>query len=602
MSEWQETTAVSEDDRQLLARYVHNQDQAAFSLLVARHGQMAQGVCRRILGASTEADDAYQATLLILIDRARELLRSGTARSIGGWLHRVASNASLQILRESKSRRRREARFASSRAELSGDDPMLETLSILDEELRKLPDRYRNPLVLCYLEDQTRQEAADALGLSHATLRRRIDQGRELLRSRLVRRGCLIAPALLLALLEGAKAHAESLGPDTSLVLSKSLKRAEAPGVGSTGLGVSSRSIRISREVVKSMRAQMLRKMAGLLALPALVASVALVAQKVEADDPKAPAPDQKTSKPAPSTKPGAKGTKPAPASTDTKKSEPNKPSDEASKTPKDDDKAGEEDTSKIDEEIKEALRNPGSGGQKFHASLSVNGVTREFDDPIEYQKALAELQGVMIPGLPGATPPTPQSDEAAKEAPAEPKVKTAPKNANTKKRKGSNQAAPRQNNARGNNNNNNNAQGRNPGMNPNLPPGNGFQFFFEVGPDGVVQQQGGEIPPNFMNRFPMPPMFPGFPPMGGMPGMPGMNRQMKDDPEALGGSDGFDNAVGPKTDAGKDKSPKDKEKKATGKESSKSSKTPSKSDRTKNSAAKADADKGDAAKSDDKP
>src|SRR5436305_1828145 len=127
MAETQTSIETNLDDRALLARFVEARDEQAFSELVARHGRMAQGVCRRILGDSSEADDAFQATFLVLIARAEELHRGRDGiRSLGGWLHRVAANAALQVHRESKSRKRRESAFARARAVPHENSPMQE--------------------------------------------------------------------------------------------------------------------------------------------------------------------------------------------------------------------------------------------------------------------------------------------------------------------------------------------------------------------------------------------------------------------------------------------------------------------------------------------
>jgi RNA polymerase sigma factor (sigma-70 family) len=179
-------------DAELLARFRRDRDGEAFAELVRRHGPLVLGVCRRALRDETTADDAFQATFLAL---ARDP-RAATGRSTAApWLYRVALRTA-----------RRMARGVPPTADpttSSGGPPPDEALSAaelwtgLDDELSRLPERLRAPLVLCYLDGLTRDEAAERLGWSVATLKRRLEAGRGVLRARLTRRG--LAPALLAA-------------------------------------------------------------------------------------------------------------------------------------------------------------------------------------------------------------------------------------------------------------------------------------------------------------------------------------------------------------------------------------------------------------------
>jgi RNA polymerase sigma factor (sigma-70 family) len=356
--------------------------------LVDRHGRMALGVCRRILGDSSEADDAFQATLLVLIDRAEELHRSRVEqRSVGGWLHRVAANAALQIRRESKSRKRREATFARARAGDSKDSTIREALPILDEEIRRLPDRYRAPLVLYYFQDHSQQGAADELGISYATLRRRLDQGRELLRNRLARRGCSIAPTVFAVVLWDSAAQADELGPSTAEELA-------SPLLGK--VDVPSRSVRISQEVLRMMRNQMIRRSVGLaMLLLLLLGSTGLVARDgLAADGPQAKQ-GQAAKVADGKANPNRRGsTKEAPPSRSPRL--PAKLSEPAKKTVAPAPKAeNKEDTTAIDREILDALK--GRQGQMvFQGSISINGQTRPFNNREDFAKAqMPMIEGV---------------------------------------------------------------------------------------------------------------------------------------------------------------------------------------------------------------
>jgi RNA polymerase sigma factor (sigma-70 family) len=183
-------------DRRLLERFAAGREEAAFEALVRRHGAMVLGVCRRVLGPGPDADDAFQTAFLTLVTKGGTAGRTG---SVAGWLYRVAYRAALKARASAAARRRREGRAgarppADPLAEITGR----ELLAALDEELHKLADGVRAPLVLCYLEGKTREEAARQLGWSLGTLKRRLDQGRQRLRRRLERRG-LALPGLLLA-------------------------------------------------------------------------------------------------------------------------------------------------------------------------------------------------------------------------------------------------------------------------------------------------------------------------------------------------------------------------------------------------------------------
>ncbi|HEX5269029.1 MAG TPA: sigma-70 family RNA polymerase sigma factor, partial [Gemmataceae bacterium] len=194
--------STRQGDRQLLERFTARRDEAAFAALVRRHGPMVHGVCRRVLGDAHDADDAFQATFLVLAGRAASV---GKAESLGGWLYRVAYNTALKARARAAARRRREQRAG----ERYCPDPLSEVsgrelLGVLDEELQRLPERYRLPLVLCHMDGLTRDEAAVRLGCSLSTLKRRLEEGRNRLRGRLEHRGLALSAALLAGAVGGA--------------------------------------------------------------------------------------------------------------------------------------------------------------------------------------------------------------------------------------------------------------------------------------------------------------------------------------------------------------------------------------------------------------
>jgi RNA polymerase sigma factor (sigma-70 family) len=204
-------------DRELLHRFHTDRDEAAFAALVRRHGPMVLGVCRRLLGDLHAAEDACQATFLALLRQAGRPWQP----SVGAWLHTVARRTALRARRVAARRP-----FLSPAGRQEGE-PLAELTAreltaALDEELARLPERLRAPLVLCYLQGRTRDEAAGQLGWSFGTLKRRLECGRRLLRDRLDRRG-LALPAALTAALVGV--------PDgLSAGLAAAIRRAASAG------------------------------------------------------------------------------------------------------------------------------------------------------------------------------------------------------------------------------------------------------------------------------------------------------------------------------------------------------------------------------------
>jgi RNA polymerase sigma factor (sigma-70 family) len=184
-------------DGELLERFAARREEAAFAALVRRHGPLVFGVCRRVLHNRHDAEDAFQAAFLALARHAGSVGRRG---SLGGWLHRVAYRSAVRArarsLRRDEHERRADQRTAADPlAELSGR----ELLGLLDEELQRLPAVHREPLLLCYLEGRTRDEAAREMACSLGTLKRRLERAREVLRGRLTARGVALPAALLTA-------------------------------------------------------------------------------------------------------------------------------------------------------------------------------------------------------------------------------------------------------------------------------------------------------------------------------------------------------------------------------------------------------------------
>ena len=182
-------------DRDLLARFVADRDQAAFAALTARHTGMVLGVCRRALPRAADAEDACQAVFLLLAEKASRLRWQS---SVAGWLYTVARRVARNTRVVAERRARRESNAAVPEAILPLDDMTgRELAAMLDEELGKLPARYRDPLVLCYLEGLTRDEAATRLGVPVDTLKSQLQRGGRKLANALSARGCDFGVALL---------------------------------------------------------------------------------------------------------------------------------------------------------------------------------------------------------------------------------------------------------------------------------------------------------------------------------------------------------------------------------------------------------------------
>jgi RNA polymerase sigma factor (sigma-70 family) len=186
-------TVTGLSEWQLLERYLERRDEVAFEALVERHGPMVLGVCRRMLTCQADVEDAFQATFLVLVRRARQL---GPRDAIGPWLHGVAARVALRARCTAARRRRFESIPINEAAFCLARPPAdLELAATLDQELSRLPPKYRSPIVLCYLEGQTHEEAARVLRWPVGTVKGRLARARDLLRGRLARRG--LAPSAL---------------------------------------------------------------------------------------------------------------------------------------------------------------------------------------------------------------------------------------------------------------------------------------------------------------------------------------------------------------------------------------------------------------------
>jgi len=282
-------TLAGLDESQLLELYRLGGDARAFEAIVNRHGPMVLGVCRRRLSDPGDVEDAFQATFLILVRKAGGLR---DAARLGAWLHGVARRVSIRASRRASARRRRElSPLATLDPPGPATDPDLADLrAVLDEELNRLTARDRAPLVLCYLEGRTHDEAAAQLGWPVGTVRSRLSRARERLRHRLIRRG--LSPTL--TVLERA-ADTLSLRPEVPLTLLRSTLNAApatAAGLFSTAAAVSGPVVALADGVITTMWLSKLAVLSGItLGAVALGGGTALLARQDAAKPAPAPAP-----------------------------------------------------------------------------------------------------------------------------------------------------------------------------------------------------------------------------------------------------------------------------------------------------------------------
>jgi RNA polymerase sigma factor (sigma-70 family) len=236
-------------DRELLRRFGADRDEAAFAEVVRRHGPMLLRVCRRVLPGGYDAEDVSQATFLLLAQKAAALRRH---ESIAGWLFQVAYRLSLKARTAAGRRARHEAR-AEARPQ---PDPVAELTArelqaVLDDELSRLPEKYRAPILLCCLEGRSRDEAARCLGWPLAAVKDRLERGRERLRLRLARRGVVLGTALLSAWL--LESGARAAGPTMTAQATARAALSIATGQATLGSLLPARVAALAKGVTATM-------------------------------------------------------------------------------------------------------------------------------------------------------------------------------------------------------------------------------------------------------------------------------------------------------------------------------------------------------------
>jgi RNA polymerase sigma factor (sigma-70 family) len=276
-------------DGQLLERFVAGGDEDAFAVIVRRHGPMVLGVCRRILRDRHDAEDAFQATFLVLVRKAASVM---PRELVANWLYGVACHTARKARAVAARRRGRERQVAAMpEPEVSPAELWEELRPLLDQELGRLPPRYRAPVVLCDLEGKTRKEAARQLGWPEGTVSGRLARARALLAGRLARQGLTLSAGALAAALAGSKASA-CVPASLAVATARGAVPAGA-GLATAGGMISARALALAEGVVETMLTGKLKFTVVLLLAAVLggVASRALTSPGLAREPGKEPAP-----------------------------------------------------------------------------------------------------------------------------------------------------------------------------------------------------------------------------------------------------------------------------------------------------------------------
>ncbi len=265
-----------DSDALLLARFARSRDEEAFTLLVRRHGPLVWGVCTRLL-STADAEDAFQATFLILVRKASHLRRP---EQLGPWLYGVARRVALKIRTTSARRREQTLAEAAMADTLSSEAVWRDLRPVLDEEVGRLPEKYRTPFVLCHLQGLTNEEAARRLGCPTGTVLSRLSRARERLRWRLSRRGVEVGSAALAAALGS--------GPGDAAVPAVLLTSTIRTGLAlAGGTAVATTAWTLAEGVLHAMYLTKVKLiLLGLVALGILGSGAGLLAHRIQAQSP----------------------------------------------------------------------------------------------------------------------------------------------------------------------------------------------------------------------------------------------------------------------------------------------------------------------------
>jgi len=270
-------------DGQLLEGFVRRREEDAFTALVQRHGPMVFGVCQRLLHNTCDAEDAFQATFLVLVHKAASLHSQET---IGNWLYGVAYRVALKARAASVKRRLKESLAMNEHDRAAVDrDGWLDLQPLLDRELNRLPDKYREPVVLCELQGKTRKDVARQLGIPEGTLSSRLATARELLAKRLRRYGLAFSAASLATAMSHGSASA--CVPASLAVSTVKAAMLFAAGEAAVGGAISAQAAALTKGALQTMFITKLKiATAILLTLGLLGTSTAWLTLQALADKP----------------------------------------------------------------------------------------------------------------------------------------------------------------------------------------------------------------------------------------------------------------------------------------------------------------------------
>jgi RNA polymerase sigma factor (sigma-70 family) len=240
--------SAAQSDGNLLNRYVTERDNAAFESLLTRHGAMVLGVCRRILGNEADAHDAFQATFLVFVRKAASIQPPAM---VGNWLYGVAQKTSVKARAMNRQRDAKERLAKPMVHDSSCAQAQLELVDLLDQELSRLPDKYRAPVVLCELEGRSLKEAAQQLDCPTGTVASRLARGRGLLAKRLAEHGLALSGGAL-ALSLGQEAATASV-PTALFASTVQATSAFATGQALAAGIISSKVVTLAEGVIKTM-------------------------------------------------------------------------------------------------------------------------------------------------------------------------------------------------------------------------------------------------------------------------------------------------------------------------------------------------------------
>jgi RNA polymerase sigma factor (sigma-70 family) len=246
-------------DGQLLAGFVSRRDEAAFEAIVRRHGPMVMGVCRRLLHNRHDAEDAFQATFLVLVRKAGSI---ASRELLGNWLYGVAYNTARKAQAVYARRQARETQVTDTPEPEAAPQDSRNVQLLLDQELNRLPEKYRIPIVLCDLQGMSHKEAARQLRCPQGTVSGRLSRARVMLAKRLARRGLELPAGLLMVILSEAGASASV----TSSMVASTVRAAKQFAAGQAAAAgiVSAKVAALAEGVLKNMLLSKLRIGAGI--------------------------------------------------------------------------------------------------------------------------------------------------------------------------------------------------------------------------------------------------------------------------------------------------------------------------------------------------